>query len=78
MLKVPLLLLDVLVTVFVFQWLRDLRRRKGARNPPGPAGYPLLGNVFDLVVPELWKRARELGIAYGTNFSSISRARLKP
>jgi hypothetical protein len=41
------------------------RRRRNARLPPGPKGYPLIGNVLDipLDVP-LWKVLTAMGEKY--------------
>ena len=72
MLKVSLALVDVIVVAIASQWLISLySRRNRAPLPPGPKGYPLIGNVLDLMVSELWKKGQELGAEYGELFSFL-------
>ncbi len=63
--KIPLAAVDCVVVVIVFQWLRFLRSRRDMNAPPGPKGYPIIGNVFDMMVPEIWVVAQEWGRKYG-------------
>ncbi|XP_035758512.1 cytochrome P450 1A4-like, partial [Egretta garzetta] len=43
-------LLAATVFCLVFLFIQSLRQRvpKGLKNPPGPRGYPILGNVLEL------------------------------
>jgi hypothetical protein len=41
--------------------------RRGRSNlPPGPKGYPIVGNLFDLPQTYVWEKFAELGEKYGT------------
>ncbi|KAF8145798.1 cytochrome P450, partial [Mycena galopus ATCC 62051] len=40
-------------------------RTKKVPLPPGPKGYPLIGNVFDMPASQSWKKFLELGERYG-------------
>ena len=52
------------------------RKRRNARSPypPGPKGYPVIGNVFDIPqdVP-LWKAAVPMGETYSERFAHTAR-----
>ncbi|KLO09746.1 cytochrome P450 [Schizopora paradoxa] len=65
MLNTPIVLVDFVVLAFFLQWMRTLRQRKSTPLPPGPAGYPLIGNVYDMMASEIWKRGMELGKTFG-------------
>jgi len=65
MLSSHLTLVDCAVLLITFQWLRSLQRRKAVTLPPGPKGYPLIGNVFDMMVSGLWEVAQMWGARYG-------------
>ena len=52
------------------------RRRRNPRlpYPPGPKGYPVIGNVFD--VPQdvpLWKAAVSMGESYSERLALVAR-----
>lgn len=63
---IPLALVDCVVVAVVLQWLKLLRTRRNVSVPPGPKGYPLIGNVLDMMVNEIWVAAQEWGKKYGT------------
>ncbi|THG94471.1 hypothetical protein EW145_g8131, partial [Phellinidium pouzarii] len=51
--------------VYLLVWLPKRSRCGGLPGPPGPQGYPLVGNIFDKPgVPE-WERARQWGAQHG-------------
>lgn len=53
-----------LVVIFSALWLAFIGRRR--RNlPPGPKPKPLIGNLFDFTLKELWVRATEWAEQYG-------------
>lgn len=69
MLITPPLAVDYIVVIVVLLWLVYLvyrRIRANAVLPPGPVGYPIIGNVLDMMVNEIWVAAQEWGKRYGT------------
>ncbi|KLO09739.1 cytochrome P450 [Schizopora paradoxa] len=68
MLITPPLAVDYIVVIVVLLWLVYLvyrRIRANAVLPPGPVGYPIIGNVLDMMVNEIWVAAQEWGKRYG-------------
>ncbi len=65
MLNVSTTLVDCTIVVAALLWFALSRRRKAVILPPGPKGYPLIGNVFDMTVPEMWEVAQKWGKVYG-------------
>lgn len=60
---------DYVVVAVVVLWLVYLvyrRIRANAVLPPGPGGYPIIGNVLDMMVSEIWVAAQEWGKTYGS------------
>ena len=41
-------------------------RRRRSDLPPGPRGYPIVGNLFDLPHTYIWEKFAEFGQQYGT------------
>ena len=60
-----LLLVDCVVILLTAQWIKRLRLRRVEPLPPGPPGYPLIGNTLDMLGPEIWETARKWGESYG-------------
>ena len=48
---------------------RDGGNPKGLPLPPGPKGYPLIGNLFDMPVDKSWVVYDEWRETYGIPFS---------
>ncbi|KLO09748.1 cytochrome P450 [Schizopora paradoxa] len=61
----PLLVVDCVVILLVAQWFAQLRRRRIEPLPPGPPGYPLIGNTLDMLGSEIWETARKWGEVFG-------------
>lgn len=59
-------LLDIAVALFVLGWLfvAYLTTRR-SNNPPGPPGYPIVGNVLDVPMQNSWIGYHDLGRQYG-------------
>lgn len=63
-------LIDVSVVLFALGLLRVYRSKNNTykdiqSSPPGPRGYPLIGNVFDTGHANMWETARQWGRVYG-------------
>ena len=46
--------------------LVHVARRRRSDLPPGPRGYPIVGNLFDLPHTYIWEKFAEFGQQYGT------------
>lgn len=64
---IPLTSVVCAILAIVFLWLRYWRTAR--KLPPGPMGYPLIGNVFDMMVSEMWVVAQKWGRIYGVLLS---------
>jgi len=54
------------VTLILVEFGRRIRR-KCQRYPPGPTGYPILGNIFDVPVVGPWNYFEALSKKYGVS-----------
>lgn len=43
-----------------------LKAGKNSKLPPGPRGYPVIGNIYDIPNEDKWKVYREWGRKLGT------------
>lgn len=57
-----------LTTVLVALWIRS-QQRPAKNFPPGPKGWPLLGNILDFNTDQPSKLLEEFGKKYGDIFS---------
>ena len=56
--------------ILVYQQLKKVSvNPKGLPLPPGPKGYPLLGNLFDMPVNRAWLVYNDK--TYGKTFTSL-------
>lgn len=63
----PSLLLVIFALIFWQStlYLRRRRASKGLPLPPGPKGWPIIGNILDFPKEYAWKRFVEWGSRYG-------------
>jgi hypothetical protein len=52
---------------------RLLASRRSSPLPPGPAGWPVIGNLFQINFEKNWEDFAALGRKYGTSLSSSSK-----
>ena len=45
--------------------VRSARRRPRPNPPPGPKGFPIVGNLFDLAATNVWEQFGAWGRQYG-------------
>lgn len=60
-LRFDILLLATLVTVLLISYLR-----RAKKQPPGPFGWPVVGNILRLSLKGTWKSLTEFKNTYGT------------
>src|SRR5258708_10448078 len=60
-------ILSTLALLIAYSYIQD-RRRNPARlpYPPGPKGYPIIGNLLDIPNAFIYKRLREMSRDLGT------------
>ncbi|RPD62674.1 cytochrome P450 [Lentinus tigrinus ALCF2SS1-7] len=58
-------IVGLLILTYVVSYARWQARSHGRPLPPGPKCLPLVGNIFHMRKPELWKAHRELCKTYG-------------
>ena len=59
--------------IFVYRQLKKGRvNPKGLPLPPGPKGYPLLGNLFDMPIERAWLVYNDWYKTYGKAFTTSS------
>ncbi|KAF9009917.1 cytochrome P450 [Cyathus striatus] len=62
----PLLLLTVATPILYTLWNKYVISHAGARLPPGPKGYPMIGNIYDMPPHEkAWFEYAEWSKQYG-------------
>lgn len=52
------------IAILLLQWLKKLSR-PGLPLPPGPKGYPIIGNMLDIPKDLPWKTFKEWTKVYG-------------
>ena len=66
MLDAPVIVYPLLLSIFILILARR-RKRPALPYPPGPKGYPILGNVLDLPVNvPIWENFQSLANNHGT------------
>jgi hypothetical protein len=59
------------VALLSYQYLKQRFRRRGLSLPPGPPGYPLIGNVLELPRVREWETYAQWSKQYGACASRI-------
>ena len=60
-------LLLTVALLIVYSYVQDWRRNPARLPyPPGPKGYPIIGNLFDIPSAFIYKRFREMSRELGT------------
>lgn len=57
--------LVILLTIAVYAFLWARKVFNGERLPPGPKGLPILGNLLELSVDDVWVKYRDWGKEHG-------------
>ena len=65
----------LLFCCILFTQLKNGKRSnpKGLPLPPGPKGYPLIGNLFDFPITNPWLIYEEWRKTYGNDFKHLSK-----
>ena len=69
------------LAALLFSWIYFIQKLKRGKSsnlqglplPPGPKGYPLIGNLFDLPVASSWLIYDKWFKTYGKHFNRLSR-----
>lgn len=63
-----LLAISGIVSVYILKLITSKRRQNPRRlpYPPGPKGYPIIGNLLELPLHKPWLVYQELSRRYGT------------
>ena len=56
----------LLFALIALQWLKK-RSKSGLPLPPGPKGYPIIGNMLDVPSIMPWKTFQQWSKTYGSN-----------
>ena len=62
----------VVIVLVLFVYVRSFLDRKKLRThglplPPGPKGWPVIGNMFDMQASQPWLAYRDLAVEYGAS-----------
>uniref|UniRef100_A0A0W0F0M5 Cytochrome p450 n=1 Tax=Moniliophthora roreri TaxID=221103 RepID=A0A0W0F0M5_MONRR len=68
-----LLPLDVIASALAIYLLAQILRRK-PRLPPGPPGYPIIGNIFDIPQNEGWIVYKDMSRIYDSEILHFNMA----
>lgn len=71
-------IIDILALAFVLYLLRRaLRNERQGHLPPGPTGWPVIGNILDMPASHEWRTFASWGDKWGTSTSSPIYTRVK-
>jgi hypothetical protein len=66
-LSIPSLAFAFTATFAAYVFWRALQKRSGLPYPPGPKGYPLIGNLLDIPSDFGWLTFKKYAEQYGRN-----------
>lgn len=67
--------LDFFLFVAGIYFVRRLLSKRRSPLPPGPRGYPIIGNVLDMPTDRPWLTFTQWGEKWGMSLKSLSHER---